>query len=189
MRIGVYVCHCGGNISEVVDVEKVVKAVDKEHDVVLVKENAHLCSAEGQELIREDIKEHRLDKIVISACSPQFQGLTFNRVMESAGLSPYVLEMANIREQCSWAHYDYPEEATDKAIDLTKSIVSKVRLDKPLEKQKMPIGKRVLVIGAGIAGIQASLDLGDAGFKVYLVEKEPTIGGHMAQLSKTFPIR
>ncbi|MCK5599392.1 CoB--CoM heterodisulfide reductase iron-sulfur subunit A family protein [bacterium] len=187
MRIGVYVCHCGGNISEVVDINKVVEAAKLEGDVVLVKDNSHLCSNDGQTLMLNDIKEYKLDKVVVSACSPQFQGLTFMRVMETAGLNPYVLEMANIREQCSWAHYNFPKEATDKAIDLTKIAISKVRLDTPLDSKKMPIGKRVLVVGAGIAGIQASLDLGDAGFKVYLVEKEPSIGGHMAQLSKTFP--
>ena len=117
MRIGVYVCHCGGNISEVVNIDKVVEAAKQEGDVVLVKDNGHLCSNDGQSVILQDIKEYKLDKVVISACSPQFQGMTFKRVMETAGLNPYVLGMANIREQCSWAHYNYPEEATDKAVD------------------------------------------------------------------------
>ncbi len=186
-RIGVYVCHCGGNISEVVDIQDIIKRAESEDEVVMVKENSHMCSDEGQSLIVDDIAEHNLDKIVISACSPQFQGATFMKSMERAGLSPYVMEMANIREQCSWPHHDYPREATDKAIDLTRMAIAKARLDQPLEKISMPIGKRVLIIGGGVAGIQAALDLGDAEFKVHLVEKEPSIGGKMAKLSKTFP--
>lgn len=186
-RIGVYVCHCGGNISEVVDVKKVMAAAEKQGDVVLVKEDAHMCSEVGQQMVYNDIKESKLDGVVIAACSPQFHGSTFMSLVSSAGLSPYVMEMANIREQCSWPHFSYPNEATEKAIDLTNAAIAKARLDVPLKQKTMPIGKRVLVIGGGIAGIQASLDLGDAGFKVYLVEKEPTIGGKMAKLSRTFP--
>jgi len=186
-RIGVYVCHCGGNISEVVDVKKVTESLGGQGDVVLIKDHEHVCSEVGQKLILNDIKENRLDRVVISACSPQFQGGTFMKTMEQAGLSPYVMEMANIREQCSWAHHGQTEQATSKAVDLTKMAIAKARLDEPLEKKVLPLGKRVLIIGGGIAGIQASLDLGDAGFEVYLVEKEPTIGGKMAQLSKTFP--
>ena len=186
-RIGVYVCHCGGNISEVVDIQKVMESLEGPVDVVQIKDHEHICSEVGQKLILNDIKENKLDRVVIAACSPQFQGITFMKTMEHAGLSPYVLEMANIREQCSWPHYDYPQEATKKAIDLTKMSLAKARLDIPLEKKVIPIGKRVLIIGGGIAGIQAALDLGDAGFQVYLVEKDPSIGGKMAQLSKTFP--
>jgi len=187
MRIGVYVCHCGGNISEIVDISKVVSFAEKQPDVVLVKDNPHMCSEVGQKLVIDDIKEHKLDKIVIAACSPQFQGPTFMSTLEKAGLSPYVLEMANIREQCAWPHFNFPEEATKKAENLTNAAIAKVRLDEPLGKKTMPIGRRVLIIGGGIAGIQAALDLGDAGFKVYLVEKEPTIGGKMSKLSRTFP--
>jgi heterodisulfide reductase subunit A len=187
MRIGVYVCHCGGNISEVVDVKSVVSFAGKQPDVVMAKDNTHMCSDVGQNLVSSDIREHKLDRVVIAACSPQFQGLTFMRTVETAGLSPYVLEMANIREQCSWPHYGSPEDATEKAKDLAGMAIAKSRLDEPLKKKMMPIGKRVLVIGGGIAGIQAALDLADAGFKVYLVEKKPSIGGHMAQLSRTFP--
>jgi len=186
-RIGVYVCHCGGNISEVVDVKKVAAFAEKQPDVVLVRNNEHMCSEVGQKLVIDDIKEHKLDKVVIAACSPQFQGPTFKATLEKAGLSPYVLEMANIREQCAWPHFDFPEEATNKAESLTAIAIAKARLDEPLTKKTFPIGKRVLVIGAGIAGIQASLDLGDAGFYVYLVEKNPSIGGKMLQLSRTFP--
>jgi len=187
VKIGVYVCHCGGNISEVVNIKKVLEALEGTNEVVLIKDNSHLCSEDGQSLVLNDIKENGLDKVVIAACSPQFQGQTFMNLLEKAGLNPYNFEMANIREQCSWVHYNYPEEATKKAIELTKMAINKVKLDTPLESKEMAIGKRVLVIGAGVAGIQAALDLGDAGFKVILVEKQPTIGGHMAKLSKTFP--
>ncbi len=187
IRIGVYVCHCGGNISEVIDVDELAEFGGKQPDVVLSKQNTHMCSDVGQQLVVDDIKEHNLDKVVIAACSPQFQGATFMRAVEKAGLSPYVVQLANVREQCAWPHYDFPELATEKAKGMLSAAIAKARFSEPLEKQTMPIGKRVLVIGAGIAGIQASLDLGDAGFEVYLVEKEPSIGGHMAQLSRTFP--
>ena len=187
MRVGVYVCHCGGNISEVVDVERVAKAAGEEADVVMARDYGHMCSDLGQKLIVDDVKEHQLDAVVVAACSPQFQGGTFMSTLKTAGLSPYVLEMANIREQCAWPHADAPSEATEKAIDLTRMSIAKVRLDEPLVERTMPIGKRVLVVGGGIAGIQAALDLGDAGFEVHLVERDPSIGGRMAQLSRTFP--
>jgi len=186
-RTGVYVCHCGGNISEVVDIKSVVECAEKQSDVVLVKDHEHMCSETGQNLVINDIREHRLDSVVIAACSPQFQGPTFKTTLENAGLSPYVLEMANIREQCAWPHFNAPEEATQKAMALTHMAIAKAKLDESLTKVTFPIGKRVLVIGGGIAGIQASLDLGDAGFDVYLVEKDPSIGGKMMQLSRTFP--
>jgi len=187
VRIGVYVCHCGGNISEVVDVEEVARAAGEQGDVVVSRDYEHMCSDAGQKLIADDIKEHGLDRVVVAACSPQFQGGTFMRVLETSGLNPHVLEMANVREQCSWVHADSPSEATDKATALTNMSIAKVKLDEPLEKRTMPIGRRVLVVGGGIAGIQASLDLGDAGFDVHLVERNPSIGGKMAQLSRTFP--
>ncbi len=170
-KIGVYVCHCGGNISEVVDVKEVAEFAGKQTDVILSKDHTHMCSDIGQKLIVDDIDEYKLDKIVVAACSPQFQGETFMKALETAGLSPYVVEMANIREQCAWPHFDSPELATEKAKELVNAAIAKVRFSEPLKKKTMPIGKRVLVIGAGIAGIQASLDLGDAGFEVYLVEK------------------
>ena len=187
MKIGVYVCHCGGNISEVVDVKAVAESIRGKPDVVLVKDHTHMCSDVGQKLVINDIREQKLDRVVIAACSPQFQGGTFMRTLETAGLSPYVVEMANVREQCSWPHYGNHEQATEKAKQLLNAALSRIRFAEPLKKKTMPIGKRVLVIGGGIAGIQSSLDLADAGFQVYLVEKEPSIGGHMAQLSRTFP--
>ena len=186
-RIGVYVCHCGGNISEVVDVKKVAETAKEQGEVVLVRDHEHMCSETGQNLVIADVKEHKLDKVVIAACSPQFQGPTFKATLEKAGLSPYVLEMANIREHCAWPHFHSPDEATEKAKGLTNIAIAKARLDEPLTKKKFPIGKRVLVVGGGIAGIQTSLDLGDAGFDVSLVEKNPSIGGKMLQLSRTFP--
>ena len=186
-RIGVYVCHCGGNISDVVDVKRLAEFAGRQEGVVLSKDNTHMCSDVGQQLIIDDIAEHHLDKVVIAACSPQFQGETFMTTLATGGLSPYVVEMANVREQCAWPHFDSPEKATEKAEQLIRATIAKVRLSEPLERKTMPIGKRVLVIGAGIAGIQAALDLGDSGFEVYLVEKNPSIGGHMAQLSRTFP--
>ena len=186
-KIGVYVCHCGGNISEVIDVKKVAAEAKKISDVIISVDFPHMCSELGQQMVINDAKEKGLDKVVIAACSPQFQGPTFAKDLEKAGLSPYVLEMANIREQAAWPHYDNHEKATEKAIDLTKMAIEKARKDDPLEKGELKIGNRVLVVGAGIAGIQSALDLADAGFKVTLVEKDPSIGGKMAQLSRTFP--
>ena len=187
MRIGVYICHCGGNISETIDIAEVLSFAEQQPDVVLVRDYSHMCSEVGQKLVFDDISDNGLDRVVIAACSPQFHEKTFMSTVEGAGLSPYILEIANIREQCAWPHFEIPEVATEKAKDLVGMAIVKARLDEALAKRTMPIGKRVLVIGGGIAGIQASLDLGDAGFKVYLVEKEPTIGGKMAQLSRTFP--
>ncbi len=186
-KIGVYVCHCGGNISEVIDVKRVAEEAKKLGDVIISVDYPHMCSELGQQMVINDAKKNGLDKVVIAACSPQFQGPTFMKDLEKAGLSPYVLEMANIREQAAWPHHDNPVKATEKAIDLTKMAIEKAKKDEPLEKGELTIGNRVLVIGAGIAGIQASLDLADAGFKVTLVEKEASIGGKMAQLSRTFP--
>ena len=155
MRIGVYVCHCGGNISEVVDVKNVAAAAGEGADVVISRDYSHMCSDLGQKMIADDIKEHELDRIVVAACSPQFQGGTFMRVLETSGLNPHVLEMANIREHCSWVHGNAPDEATEKAASLTGMAIAKARLDEPLEKRTMPIGKRALVIGGGIAWIPA----------------------------------
>ena len=187
MRIGVYVCHCGGNISDVVDVEEVAKFASKLQDVVVVRSISHMCSESGQKAIIDDVKEYKLDRIVVAACSPQFQGSTFEKTLLKAGLNPNMVEMANIREQSAWPHYDIPDKATEKAKVLTAMAVERIRKTKPVEREVMKIGKNVLVIGGGIAGIQAALDLGNAGFNVFLVEEKPTIGGHMAQLSRTFP--
>jgi heterodisulfide reductase subunit A len=185
-RIGVYICHCGGNISDTVDVEKVRETVAKLEGVKVAKTYEYVCSDPGQEMIKEGIKEHGLNRIVVASCSPRMHLDTFRRTVESAGLNKYFLEMANIREQCSWVHDD-KEAATAKAIDLIRGAVARARHLEALEPKSMPVNQNVLVIGGGIAGIITSLELADKGYPVYLIERSPSIGGHMAQLSKTFP--
>ncbi len=186
-KIGVYVCHCGGNISDVVSIKDVMEGIKGMEGVEIIREEEHMCSENGQKLILDDIKNYGLDGVVVAACSPQFQGQTFRRVLEKAGLNPNMVVMANIREQCAWPHWEDKKSSTKKAIRLTRMAVEQLKNRIPVEKEKVKIGKNVLVIGGGIAGIQASLDLANAGYKVYLVEKKPSIGGHMAQLSRTFP--
>ncbi|MDI6691028.1 MAG: CoB--CoM heterodisulfide reductase iron-sulfur subunit A family protein [Candidatus Bathyarchaeota archaeon] len=186
-RIGVYVCHCGLNIAGVVDVEKVTEYAEKLQDVIVAKHYVYMCSETGQRMVKEDIKAHNLDRIVIATCSPRMHEETFRRTVAEAGLNPYLLEIVNLREHVSWVHSEEPEKATEKAKDLVKMGVARVKLLQPLEKRRVSVEKNVLVVGGGIAGIQASLDLADAGFRVYLVEKAPSIGGRMAQLDKTFP--
>ena len=186
-RIGVYVCRCGLNIAQTVDCEKVAQSAKIINGVVMAKDIAYACSEPGQMEIREDILEHNLDRIVVGSCSPRLHEITFRRMMHQAGLNPYLLEMANLREQCSWVHMKEPAAATAKAEDLIKMSISRVRLLYPLYEETIPLTKRTLVIGAGVAGIQAALDLADSGYEVVMVEKSPSIGGTMAQLDKTFP--
>jgi len=186
IKIGVYICHCGGNISDTVDVEKVREAASKLEGVEVAVTYEYVCSDPGQEMIVKGIKEKGLNRIVVASCSPRMHLDTFRRTLESAGLNPYLLEMANIREQCSWVHSD-KEAATAKAIDLVRGAVERARHLEPLETRSIPVNKDVLVIGGGIAGIITAIELADKGFKVYLLERSPSIGGHMAQLSKTFP--
>lgn len=186
-RIGVYVCHCGLNIAGVVDVEKVASYAEKLKDVVVARHYVYMCSETGQRIIKEDIKAHNLDRVVIATCSPRMHEETFRKTVSEAGLNPYLLEIVNLREHVSWVHSEEPEKATEKAKDLVRMGLARVKLLEPLEKRKVSVEKSVLVVGGGIAGIQASLDLADAGFRVYLVEKAPSIGGRMAQLDKTFP--
>ncbi|MBN1540448.1 MAG: CoB--CoM heterodisulfide reductase iron-sulfur subunit A family protein [Candidatus Thermoplasmatota archaeon] len=185
-RIGVFVCHCGVNIAAKVDVKDVADYASKLEGVAVSMEYKYMCSDPGAQLIKESIKEYGLDGIVVASCSPRMHEHTFRGVAEEGGINPYNVEIANIREQCSWAHED-PVEATRKAKAIVKAAVAKARLLEPLQKSKTPVIPEALVIGGGIAGMQASLDLADDGFKVHLVEKEPTIGGRMAQLDKTFP--
>lgn len=185
-RVGVYICHCGGNISDTVDVEKVKKAAAKFKGVEVAETYEYMCSNPGQERITKGIKERGLNRIVVASCSPRMHLETFRQTLKSAGLNAYFLDMANIREQCSWVHDD-KETATAKAIDLIHGAVERARYLAPLEPKSMPVKQDILVIGGGIAGIIASLELADKGYQVYLVEKSPSIGGHMAQLSKTFP--
>ena len=185
-RIGVFVCWCGSNIAATVDVEKVAEALGQEPGVVFSANYQYMCSQAGQELIQDAIREHRLTGVVICSCSPRMHENTFRKTVEKAGLNPYMLEIANIREQCSWIHKD-KLTATEKAVILGRAAIAKVQLNTPLTAGTSPVRKRALVIGGGIAGIQTALDIAEAGFPVDIVEKKPTIGGKMTQLDKTFP--
>ncbi len=186
MRIGVFVCWCGSNIAKTVDVEAVAEATKSFPGVVFATDYKYMCSEPGQNMVIDAIKEHKLDRIVIASCSPRLHEPTFQRCIANAGLNPYMVEMANIREQCSWVHENTPE-TTEKAIELVRMAVAKVSKNVPLYRNDIGITKRALVIGGGIAGIQAALDIADAGHPVVLVERTPSIGGHMAQYDKTFP--
>ena len=185
-RIGVFVCHCGTNIAATVDVEKVVEAIKNEPGVVHAEDYQYMCSEAGQSKIQEAIKEKHLTGVVVCSCSPRMHENTFRKAVEKAGLNPYMLESANIREHCSWIHKNR-EEATEKAIILARAAVAKVHLNAPLQPGESKVVKRALVIGGGIAGIQTALDIADAGYEVDIVEKTPSIGGRMSQLDKTFP--
>ncbi|MBI3160132.1 MAG: CoB--CoM heterodisulfide reductase iron-sulfur subunit A family protein [Chloroflexi bacterium] len=188
-RIGVYVCHCGSNIAGTVDVEEVAKWAKErlgEQGVVVAKEYKFMCSSLGQELIAEDIRKERLDRVVVAACSPHLHEKTFRGAAARAGLNPYLCEMTSIREQVSWVHTD-KILATEKAKALISGTVARVREHSPLESITVPINETTLVVGGGIAGIQAALEIANTGHPVYLVEREPSIGGHMAQFDKTFP--
>ncbi len=185
-RIGVFVCHCGTNIAATVDVEKVAQALGKEPGVVISTDYPYMCSQSGQDMICAAIEEHWLTGVVICSCSPRMHEQTFRKTCAAAGLNPYMLEIANIREQCSWIHKN-KDEATEKAVILGRAAIAKVHLNAPLTAGTSPVTKRALVIGGGIAGIQTALDIADAGFEVDIVEKKPTIGGKMTQIDKTFP--
>ena len=187
IRVGVYVCHCGVNVGGVVNCPEVAAYAETLPNVVIAKDYKYMCSDPGQSLIQEDIKEHNLNRIVVAACSPRLHEPTFRRCVEEAGLNKFLFEFANLREQDSWVHMTQPEEATAKAKDLTRMAVAKARLLEPLEASKVAVDKKCLVIGGGVAGIQSALDLADMGFKTYMVERNPTIGGRMGQLDKTFP--
>jgi len=185
-RIGVFVCHCGINIAATVDVEKVVKEVRRYPGVAHAEHYQYMCSDPGQKLVQEAIGKYKLDGVIVAACSPTLHEVTFRRASENAGLNPYQCEIANIREQCSWVHADR-EAATRKAVRIIESLVEKVKYDESLTPLSVPLTKRALVVGGGVAGIQAALDVANSGYEVLLVEKQPSIGGHMAQLSETFP--
>lgn len=185
-RIGVYICHCGLNIAATIDVEEVAKYAGNLSDVVVSRDYMYMCSEPGQQLIKNDIKELRVNRVVVAACSPRMHEPTFRRTIEDGGLNPYLYEHANIREHCSWVHDD-KERATEKAKDLVRGAVRRVYWHEPLEVKEAPLNPNVLVVGGGIAGIQAALKVADAEKKVYLIERSPSIGGHMIQLDKTFP--
>ncbi|MBR2906564.1 MAG: CoB--CoM heterodisulfide reductase iron-sulfur subunit A family protein [Clostridia bacterium] len=185
-KIGVFVCHCGTNIAGTVDVAAVAKALSFEPGVVHSVDYTYMCSESGQNLIKDAVKEYGLTGIVVCSCSPRMHENTFRKAAASAGINPYMVEIANIREQVSWIHKDM-QSATEKAIILGRAAIAKVHLNAPLTAGESPVTKRALVIGGGIAGIQTALDIADAGFEVDIVEKTPTIGGKMAQIDKTFP--
>ena len=187
LRIGVFICHCGLNIAGVLDIKELVEFAKALPDVVYVKENRYTCADPGQDEIRKGIKEHNLNRVIVAACSPRMHEPTFRRTVSEAGLNPFLFEMANIREFSSWCHPSTPKEATEKAKDLIKMAVAKARLFRPLETMQVPVTNKALVVGGGIAGMNAALDLAEMGFKTYLLEKDESIGGHMAQLDKTFP--
>ena len=186
-RIGVYICHCGMNIAATVDVEMVRDYAGTLPRVVLARDHRYTCSEVGQAAIAEDIKNENLDRVVVASCSPRLHEKTFQRALASAGLNPFLLEMANIREQCSWVHPEDREGATEKAKDLVRSAVARAALLESLEPNRAEVTPAVMVVGGGVAGISAALFLDVLGIKTYLVEKDPSIGGHMAMLDKTFP--
>jgi heterodisulfide reductase subunit A len=185
-RIGVYLCHCGTNISKMVDVTRIAKALSEHPDVAVARDYKFMCSEPGQELIIKDIKEQNLNRVVVAACSPLMHEPTFRAAVERGGLNRYLFEMVNVREQCSWVTTER-EAATTKAHALINGAVARVKFQKPLEMRRIDVTKRVMVVGGGIAGIEAALQIADAGFEVILVEKEESIGGHMAKFDKTFP--
>lgn len=186
-RIGLFVCWCGSNIGGVVDVPRVVQEAGNFPGVVFATDYKYMCSEPGQDIIVKAIKEHNLDRVVVASCSPRLHEPTFRKTIARADLNPYMFEMANIREQCSWVHSDEPEKATKKAVSLVRRALAKVSQVEPLFESRIPVTKKALVIGGGIAGMQVALDIADSGHEVVLVEREPTIGGKMAMLDKTFP--
>jgi len=186
-RVGVFICHCGLNIAGVIDVKALAEYARTLPNVVFVKDNRYTCADPGQEEIRKAIKEYKLNRVVVAACSPRMHEPTFRRTVAEAGLNPYIFEMANIREFSSWCHPSTPKEATEKAKEIVKMSVAKVRLLQPLQTIEVPVTNKAMILGGGIAGISAALDLAEMGFKVYMVERGESIGGHMAQLDKTFP--
>ncbi len=183
---GVYVCHCGTNIAATVDVSAVAEYARSIEGVTLARDYTYMCSDPGQDLIKADIKKHGLNRIVVASCSPLMHEPTFRRACQEGGLNPFFFQMANIREHCAWV-IDDRDQATIKAKGLVSAAVSRVHHHRPLELRQVEMNPSALVVGGGIAGIEAALKLASAGKKVYLVEREPSIGGHMAQLYKTFP--
>jgi heterodisulfide reductase subunit A len=186
-KIGVFVCWCGSNIADGVDVNRVVEEVGKIPDVHHAENYMYMCSDPGQQLIKDAIKKENLDAVVVACCSPRMHENTFRKAAGSVGLNPYLVEIANIREQCSWVHQNNKPVATAKAVNIIRGTLAKVRENLPLETIAIGLNKRVLVVGGGIAGLVAARDLADAGYEVVIVEKKPRPGGHMAQLHLTFP--
>lgn len=187
LRIGVFVCDCGLNIAGSVDTEAVREYAEGLPDVTVAVRNRYTCADPGQQEIKQTIVEHNLNRVVVASCSPRLHEPTFRHCVSEVGLNPYLFEMANIREHCSWVHLQDREAATQKAQDIVKASVARARWLRAQEEDRISVTDAALVIGGGVAGIQAALDLADAGHQVYLVEKEPSIGGIMAQLDKTYP--
>ncbi|MFH1012078.1 MAG: FAD-dependent oxidoreductase [bacterium] len=185
-RIGLYICHCGTNISKMVDVSHIAKEMSGHPDVVVSRDYKFMCSEPGQEFIIKDIQEQNVNRVVVAACSPLMHEPTFRAAVERGGLNRYLFEMVNIREQCSWVTTER-EAATRKAYALINGALARVKFQKPLEMRRIDITRRVMIVGGGIAGIEAALQIADAGYEVILVEKEESIGGHMAKFDKTFP--
>ncbi len=185
-RIGVYICHCGINIAATVDPEAVAEYAAALPHVVVARDYMYMCSDPGQEMIKQDIRDHDLNRVVVASCSPRMHEVTFRTAVEEVGVNPYYFEMANIREQCSWVHTER-EIGTEKAKELVAGTVAKAALLEPLEERQVDVTPAALVIGGGIAGLEAALDIADAGYRVYLVEQQPSLGGRMAQLNATFP--
>jgi heterodisulfide reductase subunit A len=186
VRIGVYICQCGSNISAVVKVEDLVELVADLPGVIVARDHRYMCSGSGQDMIQTDIQRYNLDRVVVASCTPRMHESTFQRVLQKAGLNPYFFEMVNIREHVSWVVEDR-QKATEKAYRLVRAAVARVALHAPLEARQEPLTEAALVVGGGIAGIQSALAIAEMGYQVYLVEREPSIGGRMAQLNKTFP--
>lgn len=187
LRIGVYVCSCGANIGGVISPSAVASYAATLDDVVIARDNLYMCGDPGQNLIANDIAAYRLNRVVVAACSVRMHEPTFRACVARAGLNPFLMEMTNIREQDTWVHAHDPAGALVKAKELVAAAVAKVRHVQPLQPIQVPVTKTAMVIGGGVAGISAALDLGDMGIKTYLVEREQSIGGTMAQLNKTFP--
>jgi heterodisulfide reductase subunit A len=185
-KIGVYICHCGANIANTIDVAQLTEFAKGLPSVALARDYKFMCSDPGQELIKNDIRELGLNRIVVASCSPRLHEHTFRRALSSSGLNPYFFEMANIREQCAWVTED-KAAALEKAKAIVSGAVRRVYFNQALENKEVQVNPNTLIVGAGIAGIQAALEIADSGHKVFLVEREPSIGGHMAQLDKTFP--
>jgi heterodisulfide reductase subunit A len=187
LRIGVFVCECGLNIAGTIDCTAVSKYAETLDDVVAVVQNKYTCADPGQNEIKKAIREYHLNRVVVASCTPKIHEPTFRECVADAGLNPYLFEMVNIREHCSWVHQNEKQLATEKAKDLVRSGVARARFLEAQIEAEVPVTKAALVIGGGIAGIQAALDLADGGHQVYLVEKQPSIGGIMAALDKTYP--
>lgn len=186
IRTGVYICHCGSNIAGTVQVDKLSGFASTLPGVAVARDYKYMCSSTGQEMIKEDIRDRGINRVVVAACSPRMHEMTFRQVLREAGLNPYLLAVANVREHCSWIVAD-SAQGTEAAKHLIRAAIARVGWQRPLEDRQVPVHPACLVVGGGIAGIQAALSIAQAGYQVYLVERSPSIGGRMAQLDKTFP--